>query len=224
MIEIKALKKSFGKQAVLKGIFFNIKEQGEIVGMVGANGAGKTTLFRCIAGIEEFDGAVSVSKDFNPIGLLLSNPDYLSFMTAEEYLIFMCKARKIEGYNLEDANVFDLPLSKYASKFSTGMKKKLALTALLLQKNQFYILDEPFSGVDFESNLIINQIIQKLKEAGKTILISSHILSSLTDICDEIHFLKNGKIDNSVEKSDFGKINQNLDFINIEEKLSQLNF
>jgi ABC-2 type transport system ATP-binding protein len=145
-------------------------------------------------------------------------------MTAQEYLIFMCKARKVEEFDCNKSNIFDLPLSSYASTFSTGMKKKLALTALLMQKNQFFILDEPFSGVDFESNLMINHILQKIKAAGKTILISSHILSSLTEICDQIHFLKAGKIDRSVSKNNFEKINQNLDFIDIESKLSQLDF
>jgi ABC-2 type transport system ATP-binding protein len=64
--------------------------------------------------------------------------------------------------------------------------KKLALTAILLQENKFFILDEPFNGVDIQSNIIITEIIIKLKELGKTILISSHIFSTLNDTCDEI--------------------------------------
>jgi ABC-2 type transport system ATP-binding protein len=223
MIELKDIRKSFGKLEVLSGISMKIPK-GSIVGLVGANGAGKTTLFRSIAGIEQCEGEVLVEKECLPIGLLLSNPEYLSKMTAQEYLIFMCKARKVEEFDCNKSNIFDLPLSSYASTFSTGMKKKLALTALLMQKNQFFILDEPFSGVDFESNLMINHILKKIKAAGKTILISSHILSSLTEICDQIHFLKAGKIDRSVSKNNFEKINQNLDFIDIESKLSQLDF
>lgn len=223
MIELKDVRKSFGKLEVLSGVTFVIPK-GKILGLVGANGAGKTTLFRSIAGIEQCEGQILMEQECLPIGLLLSNPEYLSKMTAQEYLTFMCKARKVEGFDCNKSNIFDLPLSSYASTFSTGMKKKLALTALLMQKNQFFILDEPFSGVDFESNLMINHILQKIKAAGKTILISSHILSSLTEICDEIHFLKAGKIDRSVSKNNFEKINQNLDFIDIESKLSQLDF
>jgi ABC-2 type transport system ATP-binding protein len=64
--------------------------------------------------------------------------------------------------------------------------KKLALTAILLQENKFFILDEPFNGVDIQSNIIITELIIKLKELGKTILISSHIFSTLNDTCDEI--------------------------------------
>lgn len=223
MIEIKKVKKSFGKLKVLSGVTFVIPK-GKIIGLVGANGAGKTTLFRSIAGIEQCEGDILIDNECLPIGLLLSNPEYLTKMTAQEYLTFMCKARKVEDFDCNKANVFDLPLSSYASTFSTGMKKKLALTALLMQRNQFYILDEPFSGVDFESNLMINHILQKIKTAGKTILISSHILSSLTDVCDEIHFLKEGKIESSVSKSEFENINQNLNFVEIESQLSQLDF
>ncbi len=223
MIELKDIRKSFGKLEVLSGISMKIPK-GSIVGLVGANGAGKTTLFRSIAGIEQCEGEILVEKECLPIGLLLSNPEYLTKMTAQEYLTFMCKARKIEEFDCKEANIFDLPLSSYASIFSTGMKKKLALTALLMQKNQFYILDEPFSGVDFESNLIINLIIRKIKEAGKTILISSHILSSLTDICDEIHFLKDGNIERSTQKSDFKDLKESMDKFEFDEKVKKFKF
>lgn len=223
MIKISNFKKSFGSQEVLKGIDIILPE-GSIIGLVGANGAGKTTLFRSVAGLESYEGQVAIESKSQPLAFLSSNPEYLSFMTGKEYLTFMCKARKMEEFDCEASNIFELPLSKYASKYSTGMKKKLALTALLMQKNNFFILDEPFSGVDFESNLIINQVIQKLKEAGKAILISSHILSSLTDICDEIHFLKEGLISNSIPKGDFKTISESIEFENIEAKLSKLKF
>ncbi|MBL4708014.1 MAG: ATP-binding cassette domain-containing protein [Flavobacteriales bacterium] len=221
MIELNDVRKSYGKLEVLAGVSMTI-HTGNIIGLVGANGAGKTSLFRSIAGIESYEGKIQIAEECLPIGLLLSNPDYLTKMTAKEYLTFMCKARKIESFDVDAANIFELPLSSYASTFSTGMKKKLALTALLMQQNNFFILDEPFSGVDFESNLIINHVIKKIQEAGKTILISSHILSSLTDICDTIHFLNKGRIEQSVPQSDFSELQKTFEYQEFSPKIRDL--
>ena len=223
MIEIKGLKKSFGKDWVLNGIDLSIKE-GTISGLVGANGAGKTTLFKCLIGLEKHEGEIKFPENKINIGFLPSNPEYLSKMTGKEYLHFVCKARKIEGVDINDYNLFELPLEKYAANYSTGMKKKLALTGLLLQKNDLFILDEPFSGVDFESNLLIKGLINSLHEANKTIIISSHILSTLTELCDQIHFLNEGKIDSSIAKKNFDSIDQNIEFIGIADKLTKLKF
>jgi len=103
-----------------------------------------------------------------------------------------------------------LPLNKYVTTYSTGMKKKIALTAILLQENDCYILDEPFNGVDIHSNIIITEIIKKLKSLNKTIIISSHIFSTLSETCDEIHLLKEGEFVKSVHKEDFKKLEQEL--------------
>jgi ABC-2 type transport system ATP-binding protein len=110
--------------------------------------------------------------------------------------------------------VFELPLNQYAETYSTGMKKKLALLGILLQKNDILILDEPFNGVDIHSNMIIAEIIKRLKNSNKTILISSHIFSTLSENCDEIHLLKNGAIDRTVHQDAFGTLeNEMKDFI-----------
>ena len=83
------------------------------------------------------------------------------------------------------------------------MKKKLAITAILLQENECFILDEPFNGVDIQSNIILTEIILKLKELNKTVLVSSHIFSTLSDTCDEIHLLRQGEQIKSVQKVNF---------------------
>jgi ABC-2 type transport system ATP-binding protein len=83
------------------------------------------------------------------------------------------------------------------------MKKKLALTAILLQRNECLILDEPFNGVDLESNILLTEIIHGLKKLGKTVIISSHVFSTLNDTCDEINLLSEGTILKSVQKEGF---------------------
>jgi ABC-2 type transport system ATP-binding protein len=144
-------------------------------------------------------------------------------MTGKEYLKLLCNARNIEHIDLQEKNVFDLPLDEYADKYSTGMKKKLALTALLIQENIFFILDEPFNGVDIQSNIIITEIMHKLKEIQKTILISSHIFSTLSDTCDEIFLLKNGNITKRVMKNEFSLLESEIKEFTIGNKIEKLN-
>ena len=204
MIVIRNLSKKYGTNEVLKNI--NIQfERGKVYGIVGENGAGKTTLFRCIADLETYEGDISSSPNpiKNYLGLLLTEPFFFQKITGKEYIQLLCNARSIKIADIESRNIFELPLNQYASTYSTGMKKKLALTAILLQANDYFILDEPFNGVDIQSNIIITEIIHKLKKLDKTVIISSHIFSTLSDTCDEIHLLNNGSHIKSVQKADF---------------------
>lgn len=223
MITIQNLSKNFGTNQVLKNI--NIQcDKGKVYGIVGENGAGKTTLFRCIAGLETYEG--EIHSDPTPIkdklGLLLTEPFFFQKITGKEYIQFLCNARNIQQPNIEERNIFDLPLNQYASTYSTGMKKKLALTAILLQNNDYFILDEPFNGVDIQSNLIIAEIIHKLKSLDKTVLISSHIFSTLNETCDEIHVLSHGTFVKSVQKTDFSALEREMKQMTIGSKIEKL--
>ncbi|MEM9820621.1 MAG: AAA family ATPase, partial [Bacteroidota bacterium] len=123
----------------------------------------------------------------------------------------------------EEKNIFNLPLNQYATTYSTGMKKKLALTAILLQNNSYYILDEPFNGVDIQSNIIITEIIRQLKSLGKTILISSHIFSTLSSICDEIDLLQSGQIVRKVDPSEFEQLEEEMKMFTVGNSIEKLN-
>lgn len=224
MISIENLSKSYGAKKVLDNIYLNL-EKGKVYGIVGENGSGKTTLFKCISGLEKHQGTIiceyGKTKDF--LGYLQTEPYFFSKITGNEYLKLLCNARNIEYSDLKEKNIFDLPLNEYAIKYSTGMKKKLAFTAILIQENKLFILDEPFNGVDIQSNIIITEIIHKLKEMGKTILISSHIFSTLNDTCDEIFLLKNGTIIKQVFKNEFGLLESEMKEFTIENKIEKLN-
>ena len=143
----------------------------------------------------------------------------MSFITGWEYLKLHCTARGIQREDYEEQNMFELPLNEYIEHYSTGMLKKLAFMALLLQKNDIYILDEPFNGVDIQSNIILSAVIQKLKSAGKTVLISSHIFSSLQENCDEICVLNNGTLEETVQKEDFSRLGEQLKNEIVDTKL-----
>lgn len=133
----------------------------------------------------------------------------------------LCNARGKDTGNVDSKNIFDLPLDQYATTYSTGMKKKLALTAILLQENQYFILDEPFNGVDIQSNLAILEVMLRLKELGKTLIVSSHIFSILSNICDEIGLLKEGQFIRRVYQSEFENLEQDMKRIFIGNKIDR---
>lgn len=211
MIAIKQVSKRYGNKEVLQHISIQF-ESGKVYGIVGENGAGKTTLFRCIAGLEEYQGEISsdLSPLKNHLGFLLTDPFFYKKITGEEYIRLLAQARNKDIQQIASKNIFQLPLQQYADTYSTGMKKKLALTALLFQGNQYFILDEPYNGVDIQSSMLITEIIQQLRRLNKTVILSSHIFSTLKDCCDEIFVLHEGRIQKHVEQADFGKLEQEM--------------
>ena len=223
MIKIKELSKLFGNKEVLKNLSMEFST-GNVYGIVGENGAGKTTLFRCIAGLESYSGEIisDVMPLKNHLGLLLTEPFFFTMMTGREYIRLLCNARGKTNVDIDNKNIFDLPLDQYASTYSTGMKKKLAITAILLQENEYFILDEPFNGVDIQSNIILTEIILKLKELNKIVIISSHIFSTLSDTCDEIHLLRKGEQIKSVYKTGFKDLEQEMKEITIGNLIKNL--
>jgi ABC-2 type transport system ATP-binding protein len=223
MISIQNLNKAYGSVQILFDIQIDFLP-GKVYGIVGRNGAGKTTLFKCIAGLLTHRG--TITSDLQPLknylGYLPTEPYFFSKITGREYLQLLLNARQLPKGDLDSKNLFDLPLDQYASTFSTGMKKKLALTAILLQQNEIFILDEPFNGVDIQSNIIIQQVLQKLRTMNKTILMSSHIFSTLKDSCDHILLLDQGRIVKSVNKEEFDILERQLQDVEMDRRVEKM--
>ena len=212
MISIKNVSVKFGNNQVLNNINIDFKE-GDIHGIVGLNGAGKTTFFNVLAKILKPDtGLLTLSN----INVSIRDTAYLETVnffylriTGSEYLKIFNQTNP--GFNLTSLqNYFKLPLNELVENYSTGMKKKLALLAVLKQNKPVFILDEPFNGLDLETNKILEIIITTLKQKNKTIFVSSHIIEPLLSICDKIHLLASGIFVKTFEKKDFDKIDNEL--------------
>lgn len=210
MISIKNLSISYGIEPILDQLNLNL-HTGLIHGLVGLNGSGKTTLLNSLFGlIKPSDGVLTF--DNLPLGkksiaYLPTENYFYPNITGREYLnLFKHKGFKTELWN----ELFHLPLDQVIEGYSTGMKKKLALLGILKEDKPILILDEPFNGLDIETGRTLHAILTTLRQKQKTILITSHILDSLTGLCDEIHYLENGKVKFSKEKKEFESFKREL--------------
>jgi ABC-2 type transport system ATP-binding protein len=212
MIEIKNLTVSYGKHIILNDLkaLFN---DSAIHGIVGLNGSGKTTLFNTIAKVLISDEGTILLNDKNikrsDSELLETDNYFYSNITGSEYLN-MFPATNIDFSLDAFTELFRIPMDDLIETYSNGMKKKLALMALLKQDRPVYIFDEPFNGLDLETNKVVEIVLKKLREKGKIILISSHILEPLLDICDTIHLLSDGKFTASYDKNNYSLLKHEL--------------
>lgn len=223
MISIKDLSVSFDKHQVLKNININF-EDGFIHGIVGLNGAGKTTFFNVLAKMLKPDSGFITQNDIvlaiKDTAYLETNNYFFSRITGGEYLkIFKQTNEAFDLAVLQE--YFKLPLDELIENYSTGMKKKLSLLAVLKQGKSIFILDEPFNGLDLETNKVLEIIIASLKQKQKTVFVSSHIIDPLLSTCDKIHLLQDGVFTRTYEKEEFSKIEEEL-FGKLKSDLTQI--
>jgi ABC-2 type transport system ATP-binding protein len=210
MLEIKDLRKSYGKFLAVDNLNLEI-EQGAIFGFVGPNGAGKTTTMRITSGLLKADSGeviidgINVTKrtkllkekigympDFFGVYDNLKAIEYLEFY-ASIYNILGNDARKICLDLLDLVNLSDKE-NTYVDSLSRGMKQRLCLARSLVHNPDLLILDEPASGMDPRARFEMKEILKNLKDLGKTIIVSSHILHELAEICSSIGIVDKGKI------------------------------
>jgi len=207
MLAINQLTVSYGEKTVIKDLSVNFGAA-QVHGLAGLNGSGKTTLLNTIYG---FKRSVSGNILYNDMPICRTDMAFLETenhfyhnITGREYLSLF----KPFGKERDEAwnNLFKLPLDSIIDGYSSGMKRKLALMATLKQDKPIVILDEPFNGLDMEAAKVLSMMIAKLQEKGRTVIVTSHILESLTGICDYIHYLNDRKIQFSRTKYEFGNI------------------
>ena len=208
MFDISISKKEFGSKIIFENTTITIQENG-IYGIVGKNGEGKTTLFKCMLSLTPFEGKISFENEAlksQKIAWCPTEPALYEELTAAEFYDFYRELTSSTSNNSK--MLFDVTENQLIKNFSTGMKKKTYLNAVFQNEYPIYILDEPFNGLDLESNYIL---VQYLKEKSKSsiILISSHILEILYTNCESIFVIKDKNIVN-FQKDDFQKIEQKL--------------
>lgn len=206
-IRVEGLWHRYGGAPVLRGVSFEVA-QGEIFGFIGPNGAGKTTTIRVMAtlieptagrvSVDGIDVAIEPERVRRLIGYMPDHAGVYERITVREYLEFFADA-----YQLEDASVVDAVLEltelkklddRLVAALSKGMKQRLQIARILLHDPKILILDEPASDLDPRARIEVRDLLLELRELGKTIFLSSHILTELSDVCTSVGILERGQL------------------------------
>jgi len=210
VIEVEGLRKSFGSQVALQEVDFMVPG-GEIFGFIGPNGAGKTTTIRILATLALPDsgtatiGGVPVAEDPHAVRELIGYmPDFFGVydrLTSIEYLEFYAachglphRRRRAVAHELLELVDLGVRADDQVDTLSRGMKQRLCLARALVHDPQVLLLDEPASGLDPRARIEMRELIRELRRMGKTILVSSHILPELEELCTWVGFIDAGRM------------------------------
>ncbi len=205
MIKIQNLYKSYGKNQVLKGVNLDLPQAGKVIAILGPNGSGKTTLIKSILGMVLPDsGTIEVNNkniagEWNYRAQIDYLPQIARFpdnLTVQELIDFIKDLRGKTSNDKRFIELFNLEphLAKRLSSLSGGTKQKVNLTLTLMYDSPIVILDEPSNGLDPVAMLHFRELICEARVQGKMILITTHIMSLVEEIADEVVFLLEGKI------------------------------
>lgn len=210
-IEIKKLSKSYKNKRVLLDLELAVPT-GNIFGLIGPNGAGKSTLIGILTGLLDFEeGQIFIQgleyNEDNELGIkqqvasVLQPPLLFEHFTSQDFLNYICDIYNIPQDHRADkiASILEyLGLTEFEhakiNKLSSGSRKKLSFSAAILSDPEIMFLDEPFESIDVISIGRMKTILKHLQQKGKTIIITSHILEIVENLCDDIAILHNGKI------------------------------
>ena len=208
ILKCEELYKSIRNKEIIKGISFDIKE-GEILGFIGPNGAGKTTTIKLILGLQHFKkgkiviNGYDIQKNFEKaiekVGTIVENPDLYMYMSGYNNLKLVANLYKgIDTKRIDEVVKLvglENRIKDKVSKYSLGMRQRLGIAQAILHKPNLLILDEPTNGLDPEGIKQIRDLIAKLaKEENMAIMISSHNLAEIENVCNKVCIIQNGKI------------------------------
>ncbi len=191
-LQVKGLRKSYGKKEVLKGIDVRVRN-GDIFALLGVNGAGKTTTLECIEGLRKYDGG-SIFLN-GSIGIQLQSASLPAHIKGREAIRLFAKWNKVSADpSMLAALGAESLANKQYQEMSTGQKRRLHLALALISNPDIVFLDEPTAGLDVEGRISLHEYIRTLKSKGKTILLASHDMAEVENLCDRIAILKDGLI------------------------------
>lgn len=210
MLKIRNLRKLYGNYHALDGLDMEI-EEGALYGFVGPNGAGKTTTIKIISGLlmpdagdVEIDGIDALAQPYRLKEKIGYVPDYFGVydnLKVSEYIEFFASCYGMEGLTarkrsqtlLEQVGLGD-KLEFYVDGLSRGMKQRLSLARALLHEPVLLVMDEPAAGLDPRTRLEFRETVRELNQQGMTILLSSHLLTDLTELCTDVGIIDGGRM------------------------------
>jgi len=217
MLELRNVSKHFLGIPAVNDVTFSARA-GEITGYLGPNGSGKSTTMKMITGLIELTGGdilfngEPIRRDLiawkQRMGYVPEEPHLYSHLSGLEYLVMVGQLRNLPakrtGERIDSMlRLFSLHSDRHApiSAYSKGMRQKILLTAALLHNPELVLLDEPFSGLDVGTGLVLRSLIQELAARGKVVLFSSHELETVERVCSHVVILHRGRIvaDDSIE-------------------------
>lgn len=210
VLRINGLYRKFGSFTAVNDLSFQINK-GEFMGLMGPNGAGKSTTLKCMTGLlrptsgKIYIQGTDITKDpkgaLAHTGCVVETPAYHNMITPAELLMYTGRIYGLNNYEinlrsrdvLEQMRMWDWRDKKIAG-FSKGMRQRVALAQALLPNPDFLVLDEPTSGLDPRGMVEMREILKELKDGTRSILISTHILSEVEDLCDYVTMINHGTI------------------------------
>lgn len=192
IIQVDQLYKSYGSHEVIKGVSFQI-QKGEVFALLGTNGAGKTTILECLEGLRSFEkGTIHIQ---GTIGVQLQTSSLPEHLKVEEAMKLFSKwnHKQVDSTWINRLGIKNI-LKKEYHELSTGQKRRLHLAMALIPNPDILILDEPTAGLDVEGRYALHQELHALKQQGKTLLLASHDMAEVEELCDHIAILKNGSL------------------------------
>jgi ABC-2 type transport system ATP-binding protein len=207
VIEVKDVTKNVKGKNLIQNITFQVKK-GSIIGIIGRNGSGKTVLMKCICGfMKPSSGKIIVNgkqvgenaKLASNMGILIENPGFLSNYSGYRNLKFLADIeRKIGKKEIREYMKLvglDPDNRKPVKHYSLGMRQRLAIAQSIMEEQDIVILDEPMNGLDNMGVNDMRQLFLKLKEQGKTILLTSHMKEDIDILCDEVYRMEAGNLE-----------------------------
>lgn len=205
MLFVQAVTKKYGKLIANDNVSFDI-HPGEISILLGPNGAGKSTIIKCIAGLLKFNGTILINGNENKslpakkdLGYIPEMPALYDMLTVGEHLEFIARAYSLDNWKdradilLERFELIDKK-KKLGSELSKGMQQKLSICCALLPQPKVIMFDEPMVGLDPHAIKELKNLIVELKQEGASILISTHMLDSVSEFWDSTNIMMEGKI------------------------------
>jgi len=235
ILEARGLNKRYSALTAVRDVSFSVRPA-QILGLLGPNGSGKSTIVKMVTGLLEpshgtilFKGrpvADDLSDYKRAFGYVPEQPDLYGYLTGWEYLemvatlrglderLFRKKAAAmLEGFTLYSSR--ELPISSY----SKGMRQRIVVIAALLHNPEILILDEPFSGLDVTSALVLRRVVELLAERGKAVLFSSPVMEQVDKLCTHLVILKRGSV---VGAGTMGEMHQGFAGLDLEAGFMQL--